>query len=241
MRRWIFAALVLANLGLLLWGIQYVEPERPAQSPMLDEINSAKMRLLSEMPAGKLVPRPKPAPPPAPTPTLDGQACFRLGPFADAAHAKKVEESLQTQSIPFTRREETLQGVAGYRVFLPPFATKEQAEQKRRELTQLGFKDHALMQEEGFRNAVSLGVFAIEANAQSHLKRLVQAGVVATLQPVEQNRVVQWLEIRPAEPNPELPSRLKNMLEGIVGADVGEFPCPAPVVPLSVGEPAKLE
>ena len=28
MRRWIFAALVLANFGMFLWGIQYVEPQR---------------------------------------------------------------------------------------------------------------------------------------------------------------------------------------------------------------------
>jgi hypothetical protein len=238
MRRWIFAALFLANLGLLLWGVQYLEPERPAPTTAQDEINATKMRLLSEVPPGKLAVRPKPAPPPAPTPVVDGQICYRLGPFAEAEAAKKVEESLGSQSFQFTRRDETLHNVSGYRVFLPPLATKEQAEQKRRELTQLGFKDHAVMQEEGFRNAVSLGVFSVEANAQSHLKRLVQAGVVAVLQPVETSRVVHWLELRPAEPNPELPARLKTLLTGVAGADLAEIPCPAPVVPQPVAEPA---
>jgi hypothetical protein len=237
MRRWIFAALVLANLGVFLWGIQYIEPERPAQIQAYEEINSDKMRLLSEVPQGKLVPRPKPAPPPPPIPTVDGLACYRIGPLAEATQVKTVEDALQKQSLAFTRRDESITTVAGYRVFLPPFASKEQAEQKRRELTQLGFSDHAVMQEEGYRNAVSLGLFAVEANAQSHLRRLVQVGVVATIQPIQQKRNVTWLELHPNESADQVSGRLKAVLETAPGMDVVQIPCPASFVPQPIVGP----
>ncbi|HKQ30609.1 MAG TPA: hypothetical protein VJS66_04915, partial [Burkholderiales bacterium] len=230
MRRWLFAAFVLANLGLLLWGIQYVEPERPVQAQVYEEINSDKMRLLSEVPQGKLVPRPKPAPP-LPSPAVDGQICYRIGPLVGAAQAKTIEESPQAQSLAFARREDNSTTVTAYRVFLPPFASKAQAEQKRRELTRLGFSDHAVMQDDGLRNAISLGIFSVEANARSRLQSLLEKGVVATIEPVEQLRTVYWLELRPAASDTDLLARLRSLLEGVAGAAVVDFPCPAPAVP----------
>lgn len=239
MRRWIFALLVLANVGLLMWGMQYLEPERPARTEAAAEVNPERMKLLSEVPANKLVARPKPPPPPPPEPTAEGQACYRLGPIAETAQMKKVEAALAEQSLVFTKREEVTRSVTGYRVFLPSFGSRDEAERRRRELTKLGFRDHALMQDEGFQNGVSLGMFTVEVNAQNHLKRLAEKGVKAEMLPVEQQRTVHWLEVAPIDATADLSSRLKSVLDGVTGADVVEMACPAPVAPASpVAEPA---
>jgi hypothetical protein len=234
MRRWIFALLLLANIGLFLWGVQYIEPERvtPAQTPQ--EIHPERMPLVAEVPPGKLAARPKPPPPPPPPPppvTEGGPICHRLGPVVDGAHATALERTLGAQGLAFTKREEAAREVTVYRVYLPPLRSRAEAERWRRELTQLGFRDHALIQDEGLENAVSLGLFTIETNARNHLKRLADKGVKAELQALQQMRSVYWFELAPAGSTPAFVARLQAMLEGVAGAHVDEIPCPAPVLP----------
>jgi hypothetical protein len=239
-RRWIFAALVLANLGLLLWGAQFLEPERPARTEAADEVNPERMKLLSEIPANKLVARPKPPPPAPPAAANDGRVCYRLGPITDAAKLKQLEQALGARPLAFTKREEATSAVSGYRVFLPSFKSKDEAERKRRELTKLGFRDHALMHEDGFQNAISLGLYSVEENARNHLKRLADKGVTAEMQAIEQTHALYWVEVAPTESATDWPQRLMADLGEIAGADVTEMPCPAPVVPSPAAtEPAQ--
>jgi hypothetical protein len=241
MRRWIFALLVLANVGMFLWGVQYLEPERPTPSQLPPDIRPEQMQLVSEMPPNALTARPKPPPPPptpAPAPLAEGRICYRLGPVADATQAMNLERALAAQALAFTKREEPGPRIIIYRVYLPPFASKAEAERKRRDLTRLGFRDHALIQEEGFHNAISLGLFTVEANAQNHMRRLAEKGIKAQMQTQEQVRTVFWFELAPVVAN-DLPARLKPLLEPIAGARVGDIPCPAPVQPPSpTSEPA---
>lgn len=231
MRRWIFALLLLANVGLFLWGLQFLEPERPARSAAPREINAERMPLLKDMAPNKLLARPKPAPPPPPVPSTDGQSCYRLGPIAETEQLKQVESDLGAQALAFTKREESARQVTGYRVYLPPFPTRADAERRRRDLTRLGFSDHALMQEEGYQNAISLGLFAVEANAQNHLKRLAERGIEAQMLAVEQSRSVHWLEVTPGEGASDVAARLKAIAVKFAGAESTPMPCPAPVAP----------
>lgn len=227
--------MVLANVGVLLWGVQYVEPERPTPPPAPSDIRADDMKLLSELPAHKLATRSK-SPPPEPTPVVpppivEAGVCHRLGPVADAAAAKKAEQTLAAESLPFTKREEQVPGPVTYRVYLPPFSSRAEAERKRRELTRLGFRDHALMQEPDFENAVSLGVFSVEENAQNHLKRLAEKGVKAEMLAQESKRNVAWFEIASRVPRNDTGARLKRLVDAIAGAEVSEIPCPAPALP----------
>ncbi len=242
MRRWIFAALVLANLGLLMWGWFYLEAERPAVPEAQPPIHPEKMRLLKEAASNRPGARVKPpapinaesnsnsVPPPVSVEKIEtSPVCYRLGPLPDTTQAQRIEQALSGIPLSFTRREETTHTVTGFRVYLPPFPSKEDAERKRRELTRLGFKDHALLQEEGFHNAISLGQFSVEANAQNRLKQLVQKGVQqAKVQPLEQTRAVYWIELAPTDPTPDLRARFKAMLDGVSGAEVQQKPCPVP-------------
>src|SRR3989338_9862331 len=82
------------------------------------------------------------------------------------------------------------------RVFLPPFPSKAAAERRRKELTNLGFKDHALIQEDKMRNAISLGLFSVEANARAHVKRIGSKGDQAKHEPRHKASTSYWLEIK---------------------------------------------
>jgi hypothetical protein len=202
--KWVAATLALLSLGLWMWILWYADtPMEDAAPPARAEVAPNKMRLLTE-PGVRLVPR---APPPPAAPAPDGSAtatepaalvCYRLGPFASGEAAEQAMARLGGIKIAAVRQQEERRTVTGYRVYLPSFPSRQSAEEKRRELTRLGFKDHAVISEEGMQNALSLGVYSIEINAQRHLVRLAAKGVKARLQPLYQVRVVYWLEIRPA-------------------------------------------
>jgi hypothetical protein len=205
--KWVFAVLVLVNVGFWLWASGIREPldepvvsARPALAP-------EKMKLLTE-PGVRLQPRPKPAPRPAEpeaAPVSEERpvpvgACYRVGPFADVEAADQAGAVLTELKVAFVRELEEQRRVASQRVYLPSFPTKEAAEAKRRELTAKGFRDHALIEEEGMQHAISLGVFAVEANARRHMKALAAKGIQAKIEPLYQIRTAYFLALRPGAP-----------------------------------------
>lgn len=193
--RLLFAMLVLANVGLYMWATWYKEPPPTATpaAPVRPEIAPEKMRLLSE-PGVKLTTRKAAPPPPAPVPTADGAACFALGPFARKDALQAALTQLQTWEITAAERVQREELSVAYRVYLPPFPSRQDAERKRRELTQLGFTDHAVIHEEGLDNAVSLGLFSVEANARLRMQQLAAKGVTAVFQALPSTRDLYWLD-----------------------------------------------
>jgi hypothetical protein len=199
--KWVAATLALLSLGLWMWILWYADtPVEEAAPPPRAELAPQKMRLLTE-PGVRLVPRTPPPAAPGPESAAKAAepaalACFRLGPFANIEAADQAMTRLSNLKITAERQPEERRTVTGFRVYLPPFPSRQAAEEKRRELTRLGFRDHAVISEEGMPNALSLGVYSIEVNAQRHLARLATKGIKAELQPLHQVRVVYLLEIR---------------------------------------------
>lgn len=236
MRRSIFALLILANIGLFIWGIYYLgatQTDEPEPDPT---VAPEKMRKLDKKDLSRARAQPprntdtenKPSLVPAKmenAPAAPTTICYRLGPLSDVEQTQQIE--LGIAGLAFVRRDESTPKVTGYRVYLPSFPTKEDAERKRRDLTRLGFKDHALLQEEGLQNALSLGVFSQEKNAQARVKRLAEKGIEAKIQPVEQGHHVYWIDIGPANAAPDLQTRISAAVAGISGAESKEIPCPA--------------
>ena len=222
--KWIFAALVLANLGLWMWASWYreapVEETREARAPVAPE----KMRLLTE-PGVKLVPRKAPPPANAELTAAVAPACFHIGPFPDADLAARAETRLNELPLTYSRRAEEIRTTA-YQVYLPPLPSQKAAERKRRELTRLGFKDHALMQEEGMQNAISLGLFTVEANAESRVRELAAKKVQAKIQPFQQTRTRFWLDVAVKAPV-ETVDKLKQIDWAARDVQVQEISCPA--------------
>lgn len=223
--KWVFAALVLANLGLWMWANWYqetpVEESRTARAPVAPE----KMRLFNE-PGVKLTPRKAPPPANAELTTGTAPACFHIGPFPDVDLVARAETRLNELQLTYSRRSEETRSVTGYQVYLPPLSSLKAAERKRQELTRLGFKDHALIQEAGMQNAISLGLFTIEANAESRVRELAAKKVQARIQPFQQTRARFWLDVAVKVPS-ETADKIKQIDWAVKDVQVQEITCPA--------------
>jgi hypothetical protein len=223
--KWIFAALILANLGLWMWASWYkdrpVEETRAARAPVAPE----KMRLFNE-PGVKLVPRKAPPPANAELTASVAPACFQIGPFPDVNLVARAETRLNELPLTYSRRAEETRNVTGYLVYLPPLPSPKAAERKRQELTRLGFKDHALMQEEGMQNAISLGLFTVEANAASRVRELAAKKIQARIQPFQQTRTRYWLDVAVKVPAPTA-DRIRQIDWAAKDVQVREIACPA--------------
>jgi len=234
--KWVFAALVLLNLGLWMWGSWYKEtliPEnRSARAPVAPE----KMRLLSE-PGVKLQPRKTAAPVNAGLTAHLPQVCFHVGPLPDTALTSNAESKLVEWNLVFVRRAAEIKVITGYQVFLPSLASKEAAERKRQELTRLGFKDHALIQNPAGEDIISLGLFSVEANAQSRVHELAAKGIEAKMQPLHQSRDVYWLDINSPVP-PEIAAKMKQTDWGAKDTQAQEAACATAPNPTPAPPPA---
>jgi hypothetical protein len=223
--KWIFATLILANLGLWMWASWYkdrpVEETRAARAPVAPE----KMRLFKE-PGVKLMPRKAPPPANAALTASVAPACFHIGPFPDVDLVARAETRLNELPLTYSRRAEEVRRVTGYLVYLPPLPSPKVAERKRRELTRLGIKDHALIQEGDMQNAISLGLFTVEANAASRVRELAAKKVQARIQPFQQARTRFWLDVAVKVPAPTA-DRIRQIDWAAKDVQVREITCPA--------------
>ncbi len=220
--KWLFALLILVNVGLWLWMTGFRQGDSAAVEGPRPAIQPEKLRLLTE--PGVRVQERAPEAPASPA-LANAAGCYRLGPFADDAATGKAISVLKQIPLAYERQQEEESVVTGYRVYLPPLPTREATEKKRRQLTRLGFKDHSVIQEEGLQNAISLGQFTVEANAQKHLRALTAKKIEAKVQTLTQTRTRHWLALGPAENLGGALPRLREIDWGATGAKVEETPC----------------
>lgn len=193
--KWIFGILVLANVALYMWGRWYhhslVDVESPKPKPAVAQ---EKMKLLSE-PGVHLVPRATDAATQAgSSKRVASSSCFELGPFATLEKARTAGDRLDAWGLGYSRVAEFETLGPSYRVYLPPFPSRKAAERKRRELTKLGFSDHAIIQQEdGMENAISLGIFSVEKNAVARVRQLARKNIHALIQPIPNVHPAYWL------------------------------------------------
>jgi len=125
--------------------------------------------------------------------------CYVIGPFEAREAALKASGSLEEMQLGFTTRSAEDKSESSYWVFLPPLASRQEAQAKVKELAKLGFKEHFITQEAGRDNAVSLGVFAQRENAESLLEELKSKGIEAKLETRYRLRLLHWLNLRAAD------------------------------------------
>lgn len=225
--RFFFGLLLAANLALLMWGSWYKEPlvSYDFPEPRAD-VAPEKLKRLSEPGTQLRVRTPGRAAAARPGPA---EVCYRLGPFAAVDQARAAAGRLESWGLHVERVTEFESLGRVYQVYLPPLANREAAEAKRRALTRLGFRDHALIQEEGMENAVSLGRFTVEANARQRQRQLAAKGIDASISPVPNLRHIYWLALlEPARDERIGALPLGRFAEEGWGADVSLRPSPCP-------------
>lgn len=121
--------------------------------------------------------------------------CFSIGPFESLDDVRRtsalIESSLQRQQV----REVHGSEVRGYRVYLPAFATRQQAMDAARTLQEKGLRDYYVVTAGEQENTVSLGLFRDLANAQSRRELVRSFGFEPRLEPRQQELTRWWLDI----------------------------------------------
>lgn len=238
--KWMFALLLLANIGLWMWNQWIREIPEADTVRARPSIAAEKMQLLTE-PGVSLKRRVTKPAHPAEIPAQRVTTCYRLGPFTDVKLAAKATMVLVELHVEYIQRRETQKHVAGYRVYLAPLPSKAAADRRRAELSKLGFRDHAVLPDEGGKYAISLGVFSVEANARKRLVELSAKGVKARVQSLIEPREIYWIDIQDSEtadPSSDgISARLQRQDWNTPDAKLTQAVCGAPQEPVSTKAP----
>ncbi len=202
--KWVFSVLLLVNIGLFMWATWYKDmSSEPVKKPR-PPVNAENMLPLST-PGLKLKPRPAGGDRLELLPATERAAlgsekyCYVVGPFESRDASLKAGGVLEEMKLGFNTRSAEDKSESSYWVFLPPLATRKDAQAKVKELANLGFKEHFITQEGGRDNAISLGVFAQRENADSLLQELKGKDIEAKLETRYRLRLLYWLNLRAAE------------------------------------------
>jgi len=202
--KWVFSALLLVNIGLFMWATWYKdvsgEPVKKPRPPV-----NAEIMLPLSTPGLQLKPRPAGGDRLELLPAAEREAlgsdkfCYVVGPFESRDAALKAASVLEELKLGFNTRSAEDKSESSYWVFLPPLATRKDAQAKVKELAKLGFKEHFITQEAGRDNAISLGVFAQRENADSLLRELKSKDIDAKLETRYRLRLLYWLNLHAAD------------------------------------------
>lgn len=194
------------NLGVAAWWIAHDPPPPPAPAPMPAGI--ARLQLIDEG-ANARAPAPAPAdagtPPATPSPSVGdaitappAQQCFSFGPFTSqntASATTKLKPLVQQ----LTTREQA--GAAtparGWRVYLPPLPSLEQAQAVAQRIGAAGFNDFLVVREGAEANSIALGRYRSQEGAQKRADALAAAGFAAQTAPLGESGAATsvWLDV----------------------------------------------
>jgi hypothetical protein len=224
MKRWIFAVLVLVNIGLFMWASWYrAEPgitvaPRPLFHPeLMVPLNTPGVALKS---------RRNERPPTPLVAAKPRERCIRIGPLPAEAVASATRW-LADEKFEATPHREERRVVNSYWVHLGPFENREQAEASLKALIEKGVRDVLIMQDAQGEPAISLGLYNRIENANQRQQELARKGVEARQEIRYRNETLTWLGLRLSEPADESLARLRGHDWGADGIEVGDNSCPA--------------
>lgn len=183
------AALLLLfclNVGAALWW-RWQPAAVPAALPAATSVPT--LVLLDERPALR---QPRAAAPVA-------AHCLSLGPFRSADDLREAMHRLTPHAARIQLRELPGQRLLGYRVYLPPAASREQAQQHTRRLAAGGIRDYYLVSAGEQRNAISLGLFRDLGNAERRRDAVRALGFAPVLEPRSEDALLWWIDLEAAQ------------------------------------------
>jgi hypothetical protein len=120
--------------------------------------------------------------------------CFSIGPFHIVEDRNEVRSSLLEISPGIVERETQALVEMGYWVFMPPYISLLEANRELLSLKALGLKDIGIIYEGEWTNAISLGYFLRQANAQKRKKGLEERGHQPQIRVQRQSESRYWLD-----------------------------------------------
>ena len=217
MSRVLFLLLLLANLGLFAWYRLYVAPGDAALTPspapggqplkLMSELSATERKQLASVEPLNAAPLNAPGAAVAAathavpvigtgTVAVAAQVCASYGPFPSAAAATQGMNRLKTAGLGVSSRSVAGKARFGYWVYLPPFASRKEADAATAMLKKRGVTDIYVVADEANRNAVSLGVFSQKDGAVQREKDLKKLGFKARVTEKFRDEPRFWLDAK---------------------------------------------
>jgi hypothetical protein len=122
--------------------------------------------------------------------------CLRFGPFADAGARQSALTRLQQAGVTPRPFDSPARDVRGWKVYLPPQATREAAVAVAEKIKAAGISDLFVMTQGEETNSIALGRFGSEAAAQRRQAELVGKGFAARVAALGGSPGKLWLQAR---------------------------------------------
>jgi cell division septation protein DedD len=203
--------LLMLNLGVAAWWlggadlrtaapVHVVDTSQPGlrlvDEPVADKPAAGSASIASpSMPIpAKPVPVEQPATPLAPAaPTA---LCLSFGPFADAAARDAVRPRLQALSQKLVARDAQARSARGWRVYMPPLASRDEAQALVDKIKAAGINDWYIIANGDEANSVALGRYGSEDGARRRQAQLAGKGFTARAEPLGDTPPQWWLDAR---------------------------------------------
>ncbi|MCL4799474.1 MAG: SPOR domain-containing protein [Burkholderiales bacterium] len=209
--RLVFLVLVFANVAFFAWTYYDRTVGSQGERIIAQQLDPGRIRLVSRDEAARLA-------------RIRQPACIEWGPIGpnDVARAEDAIAGLQAGLKIENRRPEES---AGWWVYIPPFPSRQAANQRVAELRRLGIEDYFIIPDDAkFRNAVSLGVFRNEEAAKGRFDALQRRGVRDAVL-AERDGSARRVYLRIPQVTEALRERIGELRTAFPGSEVRD--CPA--------------
>ncbi len=230
MARALFLALLAANLVFYGWRLASND-SREARASDMDEMQVPVLSLAGADSQAAVGPGESAAA--SVDVSADAAAsvrCLSLGPFSDNEEVAAAELRLGALGLEGKRRRAEGQIWVGYWIFLPPTATRSEAETLMQALKNRGVGDVYVEPAGERENAVSLGVFSERGRAQRRFREIRELGFEPQIARRTRQGTVYWLDFVPGESTRIDPADFQVTSGRIVR--LASRVCPQPDVPL---------
>lgn len=198
-QRALLVLLIVINLGVAAWWATRAPPLPPPAAAQPAGV--PRLQLLSEAPR-RLLPQPDAVvatatsatvtPVPAATAPVATQ-CFSFGPYPNPAALRRAHTRVQAQVVRAQVRE--VAGAAtGWRVFLPPLASREEAQKTVERMAAAKLEDLFVIPNGSEANGIALGRYRSEEAAKRRQATLQQAGFTAQIAPLGEATTQGWID-----------------------------------------------
>lgn len=179
--RFLVFLLLVGNLAFLAWSRGYLGGvDHPDAARLTQQIEPDRLRIVA-----------RDDPPPPPAVRREVRPAERCAAWSGLAtgDAERVDELLAARFADLTASRQIVPGASSWWVFIPPLASKADADRKAGELKRLAVPEFFIVQEEGpNRFAISLGLFSTEEAARNRLEELRGKGVRSARHGVKTSR-----------------------------------------------------
>jgi len=214
--KWLFFALLAANLGLAAFAYMRERMPDPDAQLVKQQMNAEQIRIVA----------PRPAPPPAPVAAAPAPGvCMEWGSFG-GTDVPRAQAAIDALALGEAARRTEVAVTTSYWVYIPPLKSKSDLDRKTGELKERGVNDFTSILEAGrWRYAISLGVFRSEDGAKKHLAQLREKGVRSAQVGEREQRIIQAAFLV-RDPTVEQSAQLAGLKAGFPGSDLRAVDCP---------------